>query len=977
MTKTKYLILFGIFCLHLGATGATLNPPQTMLASSFEESPSVDPDANGEMLFYRNVAISTPVSFPTADTYRITINARGADAGGVFPKMAVYVDNVLISTVDVASRTAKDFVVSYKAVAGTSRLKLAFINDLWLPPTQDRNLFVKSVSVANATLPQTIPFSSYAPDLRVRTAGTVVTPDTWQLTTSGSVGDDFVLTAGKKYDFVVWAYGTPDAGLSPDLQVYIDNVLIKTLPVTALGMAEHRFSYPLQMGGTRRIRFSLGNPTATGARRLNLGKIAVSVGSATGGTVPTTALLTYDFTAGDTLAPKAGWSFDTPAWPVTPAAASPFKGLAFTYPGTLPGHSARSELRFRAPPNDQFWIQLRLHVPSNYTHRADTKIDLPADQIDDWQVGDHVRGIDGVSAGVISSVSTDIRAGSIFLRNPDRREYNSTWVGSLHNMTRDQSAISTGRAMWPSGSGLFSMWADGMGRQGLGPTIVWAMHPAKVPMGQTATASHLAVRYARGNREGADNHIAASNTPFIASSDLGKYIDVAFHGKFSSKPGATDGVIQTWVRKESATQFTLMHNVSNVVLNKPVELAPNLQQWQSGFFMGLADGGFDQDTTLHISKVQYFKDRPPELIPPVVGNPDPATPVDPGTPGTPTNPTPVDPTAPVSDYFFEPFDYAPGKQLLTVQNKSRNPLVIWRDEAYAKTVTLSGEAVAALPGLKNARTNFDGVTEENNKALLFTYLPTPEPWSEQRFDLNMPSGTGTREIWIQYDQFIPDNFKLVDPKPTSGNYFGGGSKVFAVFADGYSEPYTTMIFGGLFARKDASGVPAYDGHIYSHATLSTYQNGVRKFTQFGIDENQRETNANGKWMIHGLDEGHWQRRTLHLRLPNKDFPSPLPAGWESDKDVGVVQAWVKRHDGKVYTVINTPITAYGFERNYFNRGYINGYVNHPYLSEKMYVLVDNFKVSTKPFPPEFDMTAISLVKVPQYLPGKEPAPIPR
>ncbi len=478
-------------------------------------------------------------------------------------------------------------------------------------------LFQSLVIGATLTGPATVPSSVEAADLRIKTTGTLSGDGSWELNQNGYIGDDYTLTANTVYNFVVNGYGNSTSGSYPVLKVYIDSYLIKTITVSDYSPTDYKFSYKLKEGGTRRLRFVLGNPASSQETRLHVNSVAI----AAAGTVNpggSSALVNYDFTAGDTLAAKSGWSFASPTWPITAVGTSYFKGLGFTYPATLPGKYSSREMRFRTPPGDQFWVQLRLHVPVNYAHRFDTRLSMPAADIASWQVGDRVRGVDGQSEGVISAVylaaAGDVGSPGIFLRNPTNAWSNAAWVGPVHNLTRTLSASSTARAMWSSNNKFLAMWADGYSAHGAGPSIVWELWPVQVAAaGQTARATTLAVHYSKGNHTGAGPHLNASGGPFIDASDAGKYIDVVVHGKFSSSTGAKDGVIQTWIRKETALQFTRVHNITNADMDKRLELAPELQPWQAGYLMGWSNSGFDQATTFHISKIQYFKEQPAEL----------------------------------------------------------------------------------------------------------------------------------------------------------------------------------------------------------------------------------------------------------------------------------------------------------------------------------------------------------------------------
>ncbi len=318
----------------------------------------------------------------------------------------------------------------------------------------------------------------------------------------------------------------------------------------------------------------------------------------------------YDFSAGDTLAAKDGWSFASTSWKLEQVPGSAAIGLPFTYPGVRPGDYGMSEMRFTAPPTDEFWLKFRLHIPVNYAHRYDVRIDTPDASPQGWQVGDRIQGVDNISEGVVSEVDST----GLFLRNPQVPWSNTVWVGTLRNLTRNTTAKSTGRAGWSSNNKLLAMWADDYSAHGLGSTIVWEMWPVTggTP-GSTPTASELAVHYSPGGHTGAGPHL--QSTPFITlPADGGRYIDLVARGRFSSQPGAKDGVIQTWLRKEGQSAYTLIHDIADADMDKRgTDTSPDLQPWQHGYLMGWANSGYDETTTFHISRIEYSSTPPADL----------------------------------------------------------------------------------------------------------------------------------------------------------------------------------------------------------------------------------------------------------------------------------------------------------------------------------------------------------------------------
>ncbi|MBK9394497.1 MAG: hypothetical protein IPN40_11605 [Uliginosibacterium sp.] len=335
--------------------------------------------------------------------------------------------------------------------------------------------------------------------------------------------------------------------------------------------------------------------------------------------------MSYDFSAGNTPAPKNGWSFDSPGWAVLPVPGTAAKGMEFTYPAARPGEYMTSEHRFTMPPSNNLWLKFRLHIPQNYEHRFDTLVHIPAASIQNWKKGDQVRAADGSTIGIISGVVLatygEVPSTGIFLRNPPSAWDNGVWVGTLHNITRNEAAVSTVRQMWGTNNKLLSLWTDGYSSKGLGSSMALEFWPKDAPAGTTSTGSDLAVHYSSGNYTVMGGHMGY--TTFITSADRGKYIDVMVHAKLSTSAGAKNGVLETWLRREGQAKYTQIHNITDANMDpRPRGTHPeanwvgsptDLQPWQRGYLMGWSNSAYDNTTTFFISRVEYFQQLPAEL----------------------------------------------------------------------------------------------------------------------------------------------------------------------------------------------------------------------------------------------------------------------------------------------------------------------------------------------------------------------------
>lgn len=304
--------------------------------------------------------------------------------------------------------------------------------------------------------------------------------------------------------------------------------------------------------------------------------------------------------------------------------------------------------------------------------------------------------------------------------------------------------------------------------------------------------------------------------------------------------------------------------------------------------------------------------------------------------------------------FTETFDGFINGAKASANIKDRNTVpVAWTDEAYTKVIRLSDAqklvGLSAVKESKNPKISTVSIarTASESSALLFNYRAGKDSWSEQRFSINksLLGREGLEEVWLQYDIYIPDNLKLIDQNKTSGQYFGGGLKVLALYADAYSHPNTTFILGGVFSRKSRSGTPEYNDNVYNMSSLSWYKDGVRIYDNYGVDEQRARMWINGE-----VDRGNWQRRTVHFKFPTKDESSLLP------KKNGIVEVWIKSHDGTITKLIDSVGGSFYGDKNYFNGGYFNGYNNDGFETETN-ILIDNVIISENS--EAIDKTAIS------------------
>lgn len=289
--------------------------------------------------------------------------------------------------------------------------------------------------------------------------------------------------------------------------------------------------------------------------------------------------------------------------------------------------------------------------------------------------------------------------------------------------------------------------------------------------------------------------------------------------------------------------------------------------------------------------------------------------------------------------FTESFNKLyPGEKVSMGRNAAFNtaPTVTWSDEAYTTVVDLSSSGVRATSGLSaatvvtnpliNATKDASRVGTCTNCALQFFFRAGTDAWSEQRFGIHASSaaGPGLTELWMQYDIFIPSNYYHRDVNPGGSNWFGGGEKLAAFYADNYSGSNPTLILGLNMFRKTSDPSYVNDGSSYQNGSFSVMRNGVRDWFQMEPVDTSKPV------IKMGVDPGKWQRRTFHIVMPRS-----------ATSNDGVVELWVQTAGGAVRKILDVHNGwFYGGSQNYINGGYLLGWSNSGF-NEDTYYLIDN------------------------------------
>lgn len=97
-----------------------------------------------------------PVNMLNAATYRIDITASGSPLGGTWPRLQVFLDDVLVGETDINSPDFITFGLRTVSIAsGLRRLKLLFTNDA-VNASEDRNVYVDKLCFVQAPAPPVI-----------------------------------------------------------------------------------------------------------------------------------------------------------------------------------------------------------------------------------------------------------------------------------------------------------------------------------------------------------------------------------------------------------------------------------------------------------------------------------------------------------------------------------------------------------------------------------------------------------------------------------------------------------------------------------------------------------------------------------------------------------------------------------------------------------------------------------------------------
>ncbi|MBI3179362.1 MAG: hypothetical protein HYZ27_06845, partial [Deltaproteobacteria bacterium] len=129
-----------------GSTTTTPPPTSTCTSTTYEAetmSRTTGGATSGGWNLWSNGSLSTSHRFLGGPVH-VAVTAKGSSAGGVWPRMRLYVGGELLGTVTVGSTSWKEYVFEVAPAAATSELRVTFDNDAVIG-SEDRNLYVDKV----------------------------------------------------------------------------------------------------------------------------------------------------------------------------------------------------------------------------------------------------------------------------------------------------------------------------------------------------------------------------------------------------------------------------------------------------------------------------------------------------------------------------------------------------------------------------------------------------------------------------------------------------------------------------------------------------------------------------------------------------------------------------------------------------------------------------------------------------------------
>ena len=146
----------------------------------------------------------------------------------------------------------------------------------------------------------------------------------------------------------------------------------------------------------------------------------------------------------------------------------------------------------------------------------------------------------------------------------------------------------------PTNHKFLALWMDGYSNKGEGSTVIWEFW--KTGEGSSRLAFHSSgVGY--NSTGGHIQHFDFIDYP----EDQGRWMDVVVHVKASTEPNSEDGVIELYRKWTDEENYAREHYKDNANIGIP----EGKRGFQSGYFMGWANGAYENETEWLIDNVVF------------------------------------------------------------------------------------------------------------------------------------------------------------------------------------------------------------------------------------------------------------------------------------------------------------------------------------------------------------------------------------
>ena len=253
-------------------------------------SPAQSTDATAES----TVEVHDAVSATSASTGpSLTVRARGSSAGGVAPKMQVLVDGIAVGSIEVKSTAYADYRFALRALP-SQRVDVVFPND-GASGSEDRNLYVDSLTVNGATLLPTSP--GVTVDIGSGAAafdGINVIPGRSGVLWNAALR--FFAPDNNAPKVTVRARASLAANVGAMMTLFVGGTAVNTVEVRSTTFADYVYSLGAAVAPGTRVDVVFSNDGSNGTEDRNLYVESVTVNSAT--LLPTGSGVTVDIGSG-------------------------------------------------------------------------------------------------------------------------------------------------------------------------------------------------------------------------------------------------------------------------------------------------------------------------------------------------------------------------------------------------------------------------------------------------------------------------------------------------------------------------------------------------------------------------------------------------------------------------------------------------------------------------------------------------------